>query len=153
MKSSIFWDITPCSPLKVNRRFGGRCRLHLHSLRMSQAINQRESRWQAEPSPRWLVLYLDVCASLWSWERCMRGPKPLAGLTKHTGSKGRDQTKVGPTSLTPYCFKIHLLILHSNLHLGLSLDLSLSGFLTKILLHTFFAMLYYLLGLTFTYYI
>jgi hypothetical protein len=23
MKSSIFWDITPCSPLKVNRRFGG----------------------------------------------------------------------------------------------------------------------------------
>jgi hypothetical protein len=23
MKSSIFWDITPRSPLKVNRRFGG----------------------------------------------------------------------------------------------------------------------------------
>jgi hypothetical protein len=23
MMSSIFWDITPCSPLKVNRRFGG----------------------------------------------------------------------------------------------------------------------------------
>jgi hypothetical protein len=29
MKSTIFWDITPCSPLKVNRRFGGTCRLHL----------------------------------------------------------------------------------------------------------------------------
>jgi hypothetical protein len=29
MKCSIFWDITPCSPLKVNRRFGGTCRLHL----------------------------------------------------------------------------------------------------------------------------
>jgi hypothetical protein len=27
MKNSIFWDITPCSPLKVNRRFGGTCRL------------------------------------------------------------------------------------------------------------------------------
>jgi hypothetical protein len=27
--SSIFWDITPCSPLKVNRRFGGTCRFHL----------------------------------------------------------------------------------------------------------------------------
>jgi hypothetical protein len=25
MKSSVFWDITP---LKVNRRFGGTCRLH-----------------------------------------------------------------------------------------------------------------------------
>jgi hypothetical protein len=24
----IFWDITPCSPLKVNRRFGETCRLH-----------------------------------------------------------------------------------------------------------------------------
>jgi hypothetical protein len=22
MKSSVFWDIMPCSPLKVNRRFG-----------------------------------------------------------------------------------------------------------------------------------
>jgi hypothetical protein len=29
VKSSIFWDITPCSRLKVNRRFGGTCRLHL----------------------------------------------------------------------------------------------------------------------------
>jgi hypothetical protein len=29
MKSSIFWDITPCTPLKVNRRFGGTYRLHL----------------------------------------------------------------------------------------------------------------------------
>jgi hypothetical protein len=27
-KSSISWDITPCSPLKGNRRFGGTCRLH-----------------------------------------------------------------------------------------------------------------------------
>jgi hypothetical protein len=28
-KISIFWDITSCSPLKVDRRFGGTCRLHL----------------------------------------------------------------------------------------------------------------------------
>jgi hypothetical protein len=25
MKSTIFWDMTPCSPLRVNRRFGGTC--------------------------------------------------------------------------------------------------------------------------------
>jgi hypothetical protein len=31
MKSSIFSDITPCNPLKVNRRFGGICCLHLLS--------------------------------------------------------------------------------------------------------------------------
>jgi hypothetical protein len=34
---SIFWDITPCGPLKVNRRFGGICRLHLQGRRISQA--------------------------------------------------------------------------------------------------------------------
>jgi hypothetical protein len=30
--NAVFWDITPCSRLKVNRRFGGACRLHLQSL-------------------------------------------------------------------------------------------------------------------------
>jgi hypothetical protein len=28
-KSIIFWDMTPCSPLNVNRRFGGTYRLHI----------------------------------------------------------------------------------------------------------------------------
>jgi hypothetical protein len=27
-KSSVFWDIMPCRPLKVSRRFGGTCRLY-----------------------------------------------------------------------------------------------------------------------------
>jgi hypothetical protein len=30
LKSIIFCDITPCSPLKVNLCFGRTCRLHLH---------------------------------------------------------------------------------------------------------------------------
>jgi hypothetical protein len=47
IKSTIFWDITPCSPLKVNRCFGGTYRLLLQSRRISRARNQRESRWQA----------------------------------------------------------------------------------------------------------
>jgi hypothetical protein len=29
IKSTIFWDITPCSPVSDNRRFGGTYRLHL----------------------------------------------------------------------------------------------------------------------------
>jgi hypothetical protein len=37
MKSTIFWDITPCSPLKVNRRFGGTYCLHLQGRRISRA--------------------------------------------------------------------------------------------------------------------
>jgi hypothetical protein len=39
-KSSIFCDITQCSPLKVNRPFTGTCRLHLQGRRISKARNQ-----------------------------------------------------------------------------------------------------------------
>jgi hypothetical protein len=41
------WGITLCSPLKVNRRFGGTYRLHLQGRRISRARNQRKIRWQA----------------------------------------------------------------------------------------------------------
>jgi hypothetical protein len=50
LKSTIFWDITPCSPLKVNRRFGGTYSLHLQGRRIRRARNQCESRWQADSS-------------------------------------------------------------------------------------------------------
>jgi hypothetical protein len=36
LKSTIFWDITPRSPLKVNRRFGGTYRLHLQGRRITE---------------------------------------------------------------------------------------------------------------------
>jgi hypothetical protein len=49
VKSTIFWDITPYSPLKLNWRFGGTYYLHLQGRRISRARNKRESRWQAEP--------------------------------------------------------------------------------------------------------
>jgi hypothetical protein len=45
LKSTIFWDITPYSPLKVNRRFWGTYRLHLQGRRIiSRARNQGDSR-------------------------------------------------------------------------------------------------------------
>jgi hypothetical protein len=40
-KSSIFWDITPFSLLKVNQRFGGACRLHVQDQIISQARDQQ----------------------------------------------------------------------------------------------------------------
>jgi hypothetical protein len=46
LKSAIFWDKTPCSPLKFNRRFGGTYSTRLHG-RISRAKYQRESRLQA----------------------------------------------------------------------------------------------------------
>jgi hypothetical protein len=47
--TSTFWYITPCSPSKLNWRFGGTCRLHLQGLNVRQARNRCESRWQVEP--------------------------------------------------------------------------------------------------------
>jgi hypothetical protein len=46
VKSSNLWAITPCGLLKVNRRFGGACRIHLPGRKISQARNQCESRWR-----------------------------------------------------------------------------------------------------------
>jgi hypothetical protein len=43
MKSSIFWDITLCSPLKVTWYFGGTCHLHLQGQRICQARHQHET--------------------------------------------------------------------------------------------------------------
>jgi hypothetical protein len=50
MKISIFWDITPCSSLKVNRCFGGTYCLYLQGRKISRARNQRENRWRAKDS-------------------------------------------------------------------------------------------------------
>jgi hypothetical protein len=41
MKSSVFWDMTPCSPVKVNQRFG--ISAHLQGRSVSQARNQHEA--------------------------------------------------------------------------------------------------------------
>jgi hypothetical protein len=38
----------PCSPLKVNRHFGGTCHLHFQSQRICQAKKKHGSRWQSE---------------------------------------------------------------------------------------------------------
>jgi hypothetical protein len=46
MRSSILWNILPCSSLEVNRCFVGTCRLHLQGRRIGQAGNfQRTTRF------------------------------------------------------------------------------------------------------------
>lgn len=50
MKNTVFWDITPCSSLKTNRRCGETWHLRLYDWRISQARNRPESRWQSECS-------------------------------------------------------------------------------------------------------
>jgi hypothetical protein len=45
LKSTIFCDITPCSLLKVNRRFGGIYRLHRQGRRITRARNKLQRKW------------------------------------------------------------------------------------------------------------
>jgi hypothetical protein len=56
MKGIIFWDMTPCSPLSVNRRFGGTYRLHLqgqrNKFRKKPASKQVASRIIRQPEIR-----------------------------------------------------------------------------------------------------
>jgi hypothetical protein len=46
MNNSAFWDIPRCSLLKVNRRFGESCRLHLHGRRIYPEIKQQSGSKQ-----------------------------------------------------------------------------------------------------------
>jgi hypothetical protein len=48
LRCFIFWDMTSCSLLKANRRFGGTFHLYLQRRRISQARNQRENRRQVD---------------------------------------------------------------------------------------------------------
>jgi hypothetical protein len=55
LKSSIFWDITPCSPLKINHCSGRTYHRHLQGRRISRAINQHENRCLCSPPAFMLV--------------------------------------------------------------------------------------------------
>jgi hypothetical protein len=67
MKCSIFWAITPYSPLNVKRIFEWTWRLHIQGRKVNQARNQPQSRWQAEeeePFSNLLLLLLFKTASV-----------------------------------------------------------------------------------------
>jgi hypothetical protein len=70
MKASIFRDITLCSPLKVNRRFGRTCHFHLQSRR----IIHQQAEIRADVSDIacrllsiWFLAWLIL--RLWRWRR------------------------------------------------------------------------------------
>jgi hypothetical protein len=58
MKISVFCDTSPRSPLRINRRFGKTCRLHLQKeTSMKQAENSTLLRWKRHvPQKRRLIL-------------------------------------------------------------------------------------------------
>jgi hypothetical protein len=66
MESTVIWDITPCSPLKVNRRFGRTYRLHVHSRtsRVKRAAWRQRWRRYVHPKRRltaFVLIYFSMC--------------------------------------------------------------------------------------------
>jgi hypothetical protein len=75
MMNTIFWDITPCSPLKVNRCSGGICDLHLQGKRINQARNQHEPNGKKVLGGYMFfrnvgLLWTDARRFYWSPENC-----------------------------------------------------------------------------------
>jgi hypothetical protein len=60
MRSYIFWDMTPCSPLKINQRFEWIFRLHLQGQIISQSRKQQSSAC-------YLLAWLILRRWRWRW--------------------------------------------------------------------------------------
>jgi hypothetical protein len=78
MKGYDFWDITPCSMLKVSRRFEGVRRLHLQDLRINSTIALLATCFQC-----WFLAWLNL--RFWRWRRhvpkkCRLSSKRIARL-------------------------------------------------------------------------
>jgi hypothetical protein len=72
MKSTIFWDITPCSPLRVNRPFGGTYCHHLQG---------RKNKTSKKPALLATCFHGDFFIGLfsrpWWWRRYVSPKRPL----------------------------------------------------------------------------
>jgi hypothetical protein len=74
LKSSIFWDIMPCIPLKINRRFGETCRLHLQGRRKASGKQSQAGLWLCLPPAFKLISCLANSSTLKTEATCFSGP-------------------------------------------------------------------------------
>jgi hypothetical protein len=77
MKSIVFWEITPCSPLKVNGRFGGTYRLVSCSAYSSTLKMEAMFLWNIGLSTDYTASYprrqnstLILVQIWWFWQSC-----------------------------------------------------------------------------------
>jgi hypothetical protein len=75
IESFTFWDITPCSPVKVNWHFGRRLHLHHQGLRISYARIQYEANskqnLQRPTTEKTEDIKSDVLTSAITWQICV----------------------------------------------------------------------------------
>jgi hypothetical protein len=77
LKSSIFWNITPCSPVKVNQRFGGPYSLDHQDREVNQAKHKHVAGSKHSSASRFLAWF--TCIPWW-WRWCVP-PKRRLDLT------------------------------------------------------------------------
>jgi hypothetical protein len=70
MKRCIFWDITPCSPLKMCRLFGGKFCLDFQARRICQAKKQHEAGTWC-----WFLVWFTL--RQWRWRQHVPPKRPL----------------------------------------------------------------------------
>jgi hypothetical protein len=111
---SIFWDITPCSPLKVNRRFEGTYRFFLQDRRTSQARNQPVAN-----RPVFLSVYMYTntvfSAALYAVPG-LTTPFPVLFLLLHNMFLSRKDHRQVHMLLYVNCYAVGTLILRYVLH-------------------------------------
>jgi hypothetical protein len=56
-KSTIYWDMTPCSPVEIHRRFGETYCIHFQCRKISQKSNK--NAWR-DNQIKWIYLFLTV---------------------------------------------------------------------------------------------
>jgi hypothetical protein len=77
MKSSVFWDITPHSPLKVKQRFRETCRLHISWRRINQTRKQHDTG-SKQNALRSLLPYLEF-----EIKNCLTDSKTVKAYAKY----------------------------------------------------------------------
>jgi hypothetical protein len=85
MKVSVFWYITPSSPSKINRTFGGTCRLRLQGRRLVALLASRFP----------LVSFLAYFFRHWRWRRYVRSKRRWLST---------DYTALYPRRLNSSCY-------------------------------------------------
>jgi hypothetical protein len=77
MKSPVFWDVTLCSLLKANRRFGGICRLKMETTcSYETSVGFQRTTLLYIPACRALVCSLFKFGAEWRTEPCMSAVIP-----------------------------------------------------------------------------
>jgi hypothetical protein len=125
LKSSVFWSITSCNPVKVNRCFGGKDHIHLHGQRISQERDQHvlppsfwsfalltSRHWRCKwyfPLKHWLTFTWPYSITTQNLELFIM----TSVRTPNTTNQLVNRTSQAPTTLPPSQPPTHLLTLLS----------------------------------------